>query len=203
MSLISLNTRCKVKLTFGKPNCSNSFLNSFASNSYRTAPRTIVSIKLVQISIVSELVVSSVKSLSVSGGGFGGGASAFSFSSRSSSPNDDDETIRAQNALVKSNSRTHVSFSDKTWVMSFRNCAVGGWSPRKRGRIMCIMCMFINARATDVVEFGNKQTHPKTTVSPRNHLNQRVKGGRNRRYPDTRRALCIIYKYEQMALSFV
>ena len=81
----------------------------------------------------------------MSGGGFGGGASAFSFSSRSSSPNDD-ETIRAQNALVKSNSRTHVSFSDKTWVMSFRNCAVGGWSPRKRGRIMCIMCVFINAR---------------------------------------------------------
>ena len=78
----------------------------------------------------------------MSGGGFGGGASAFSFSSRSSSPNDD-ETIRAQNALVKSNTRTHVSFSDKTWVMSFRNCAVGGWSPRKRGRIMC---MFINAR---------------------------------------------------------
>lgn len=142
MSLIRLNTRCKVKLTFGKPNCSNSFLNSFASNSYRTAPRTIVSIKLVQISIVSRLVVSSVKSVSVSGGGFGGGASAFSFSSRSSSPNDD-ETIRAQNALVKSNTRTHVSFSDKTWVMSFRNCAVGGWSPRKRGRIMCIMCVFI------------------------------------------------------------
>ena len=36
-----------------------------------------------------------------------------------------------------------MSFSDKTWVMSFRNCAVGVWSPRKRGRIMCIMCVFI------------------------------------------------------------
>ena len=199
MSLIRLNTRCKVKLTFGKPNCSNSFLNSFASNSYRTAPRTIVSIKLVQISIVSRLVVSSVKSLSVSGGGFGGGASAFSFSSRASSPNDD-ETIRAQTTLVKSNTRTHVSFSDKTWVMSFRNCAVGGWSPRKRGRIMC---MFINARQMKSGVSRTNNTGAKTTVSPRNDLNQRVKGGRNRQYPDTRRALCIIYTYVQMALSFV
>lgn len=104
----------------------------------------------------------------MSGGGFGGGASAFSFSSRSSSPNDD-ETIRAQNALVKSNTRTHVSFSDKTWVMSFRNCTVGGWSPRKRGRIAFIMCVFINALRQKLWSFENKQTQqfPRATASIR------------------------------------
>ena len=51
MSLISLNMRCKAHLW--QTQLLQFVPQLFASNSYRTAPRTILSIKLVQISIVS------------------------------------------------------------------------------------------------------------------------------------------------------
>ena len=42
---------------------------------------------------------------------------------------------------------------------------------KTRAHYVYYVCVYY-MRATDVVECGNKQTHPKTTVSPCNRLNQ-------------------------------